>query len=174
MDNWLWDKKISVSMAKKILKNPKHKRFYVFAALLLARNNQPARVFKECLSPLLFCEHWAGIKRSMREDKWSEPRIVFWQAIYEKLLDKYRKQGIVLRKHTQDVRDPLCAKTGKLIRDTRKDQGLSQKDLAKKLGISQQIISRVEKGRENISLATLSSITRALGLKVEIAFTSTK
>jgi len=170
MDNWLWDKKISLSAAKKVLRNPKHKRFYALSALLLARNNEPASVFKEYLKPLIFCEHWARIKKSMREDKWNEPRIVFWQAIYERLLEKYREKGITLRKEIQLIKDPLCVKMGKMIRDARKEQGLSQKDLAKKLGISQQIISRVEKGRENISLATLTNITRALGVKAEISF----
>jgi DNA-binding XRE family transcriptional regulator len=172
MKNWLWDKKINISTAKKILKKPEHKRFYTLAALLLARSNEPAKVFKEYLNPLVFCEQWSRIKKSMREDTWNEPRIIFWQAIYEKLLNKYRKRGIALRKDVRIVKDPLCAKTGKLIRNTRKEQGLSQKDLAKKLGISQQIISRVEKGRENISLATLTNITRALGVKVEFIFTS--
>jgi DNA-binding XRE family transcriptional regulator len=162
---------MSLSAAKAILRDPGHRRFYVLAALLLARNNEPAGVFREYLKPLVFCEQWPRIKKSMREDKWNDPRIVFWQAIYEKLLDKYRKKGIALRKDLRVVKDPLCAKTGKLVRDTRKSQGLSQKDLAKRLGISQQVISRVEKGRENVSLATLANITRALGVKVEITVT---
>ena len=66
-------------------------------------------------------------------------------------------------------------KVGKDIRGIRQAKGLSQKGLAKKLGVSQQLVSRVEKGKENISLRTLTSISRALNRKIEINLTkSTK
>jgi len=44
-------------------------------------------------------------------------------------------------------------------------EGFSQKELAQKLRISQQIISRIESGRENISLLTLEKVAAALGKK---------
>ena len=42
--------------------------------------------------------------------------------------------------------------------------GLSQKNLAEKMGCSQQYISKVLKGRENLSIATISKIEEALDL----------
>ena len=138
------------------------------AALLLSRKNTPDEVFKNYLDPIVFCRYWPAIKRKMRQDKWSEPRIIFWQAIYEKLLDRYRSQGLTFRKEASLARNSLCGVLGKKIRDARKKQGLSQKKLAKRLGISQQLISRIEKGGENMSLRTLSSISRALGKRIEI------
>jgi len=48
--------------------------------------------------------------------------------------------------------------------------GLSQKDFAKKIGVSQQLISRIEQGRENVSLGTLDNISRALGKELRINF----
>lgn len=168
--NWLWDRKISASGARRILKNPAHRRFFYLAALLLARNNEPKEVFDNYLEPLLLCKHWAVIKKRMREDKWAGPRIIFWQAIYERLLEKYRKRGIVFRKAAPFVRDPLCEITGRQIRDIRKADNLSQKKLAKKLDVSQQMVSRIEKGKENISLVTLNNVSRALGKKIEIKF----
>ena len=93
-------------------------------------------------------------------------------AIYEALLDKYRKRGVTFRKEAPFVKNPLCAKIGKEIRNIRRKQGLLQKELAKKLGVSQQFISRIEKGKENISLSTLNNISHTLGQKVEINLTA--
>lgn len=168
--NWLWDRKIPDSKAKKALKEPDSKNFIALAALLLSRKNDPREVFKGYLDPLVFCKQWASIKRRMRQDKWNEPRIIFWQAIYEKLADKYRKKGIIFRKEILQVRDPLCQETGMRMGAIRRHQGLSQKELAEKIGISQQLISRIEKGRENVSLITLTNIARALNMRVDVDF----
>jgi DNA-binding XRE family transcriptional regulator len=168
-DNWLWDRKISDAGAKKILKKPQSKDFFAMAALLLSRKNTPAEVFKNYLDPLVFCRHWNEIKRKMRQDKWNEPRIVFWEAVYEKLIDKYRKKGIVFRKKAS-AREPLCEAIGKKIAAIRRQQGLSQKEMALKLRVSQQLISRIESGRENVSLLTLSNVVAALNKKVKVDF----
>jgi len=171
-NNWLWDRKISDSRARKILKDPKQKNFILLAALLLSRKNEPKDVFKKYMNPLLFCRQWAVIKRRMRKDKWSEPRITFWQAIYEALLNKYRKQGVAFRREVPFVKNPLCEKIGKELRNIRKRQGLSQGELAKKMDVSQQLISRIEKGKENISLSTLNDVSGALGQKIQINLTA--
>lgn len=168
--DWLWDRKISLSEVKRILKNPEDKNFILISSLLLTRKNEPREVFKEYIDPLLFCKYWSEIKRRMRQDKWSQPRIIFWQAVYEKLQEKYRKRGARFRQESPVVRDSLCKIVGDEIRKLRKEKGLSQRGLAEKLGISQQLISRVEKGKENISLITLKNISEALGKNVEIKF----
>lgn len=168
--NWLWDRKISDNGAKKIMKHAGSKEFIPLASLLLSRNNDPKDVFRHYLDPLIFCKQWAAIKRRMRKDRWSEPRIVFWQAIYENLSDKYRKKGIIIREEKPRLKEPLCHITGKQISDIRREQGLSQKELAKKMGISQQLISRVEKGRENVSVSTLANMARALNKRIKISF----
>ena len=168
--NWLWDRKISDAGARKIMKDTGSKEFVPLAALLLSRNNDPKDVFRHYLGPLVFCKQWAAIKRRMRKDKWSEPRIVFWQAVYENLSDKYHKKGIIFREELPQAKEPLCYTTGKQISDIRREQGLSQKEMAKKIGISQQLISRVEKGRENVSVSTLANMARALNKRIEISF----
>lgn len=168
-NNWLWDRKITDTMAKKILKKPDAKKFFTMAALLLLRNNDPGEVFNSYLGPVIFCRHWPAIKRKMRQDKWGEQRIIFWQAIYERLIDKYRKKGMVF-KRDKSAKEPFCETVGRNIADIRRGQGLSQKELAKKIGVSQQLISRIENGGENISLTTLTRIARMLNRKVEINF----
>ena len=167
--NWLWDRKISETEAKKVLRKPDAEDFLSMAALLLSRNNTPRDVLKKYLDPVVFCKYWPSIKRKMRQNKWNEPRIVFWQAIYEKLADKYRRNGVVFKKTPIDKK-PFCEAIGKEIAYIRREQGLSQKDLARKVGVSQQLISRIEKGGENISLGTLTNVSKALNKKIEINF----
>ncbi len=167
--NWLWDRKLEISQVKKILRNPQDRKFILFASLLLARNNEPSEVFKECLKPEVFCKYWSFIKKRMRQDTWNQPRIVFWQAIYEKLIEKFREQGVSFRKGSPSVQDSICREVGRLIYSRRKELRLSQKELAEKMNISQQLISRVEKGKENISLFTFKNIAKALNSTITIS-----
>ncbi len=167
--NWLWDRKISISEARKILKDPSDRRFILFASLFLARKNNIQEVFRE-LDPFIFCKYWAEIKKAMKQDKWAKSKVIFWQTIYEGTRDRYRKKGVKFRKDTFVVRDAACEIVGKEIRRIRKEKGLSQKALSQKAGISQQLISRIEKGRENISLITLKRISKPFAKKVEINF----
>lgn len=168
--DWLWDRKISPNKAKRILKNPQHKNFVLFTSLLLARKNNPEEVFKEYIDPIIFCRYWLNIKRSMRKDKWNSKRIIFWQTIYEKLRDRYRKNGVEFRERKEIVINKFCEEVGSQIRNIRKEQGLSQQALAKKMGVSQQLISRIERGQENVSLITLTNVMKALNKQINITF----
>ena len=168
--NWLWDRKTSVNEVKKILRNPKNEKFLKFAALLLSRENSPKEVFTKYLKPINFCRNWRLIKKVMRKDNWNEPRIEFWQAIYEKLLEKYRRKKIQINGFEKEVKpiDELCQAVGGKIENIRKQKGFTQKQLAKKMKVSQQLISRAESGRENISLITLKKIVSSLDSEISI------
>jgi DNA-binding transcriptional regulator YiaG len=50
------------------------------------------------------------------------------------------------------------------IQEQRRIQGLTQKQLADRLGVSQAMISQWENGEENVTVATLARISLALGL----------
>jgi transcriptional regulator with XRE-family HTH domain len=58
------------------------------------------------------------------------------------------------------------------IRMVRKERGWSQNDVAKRLGVIQQYVSRIESGRENMTLATLQKVSKALGRRVQILLAS--
>lgn len=167
-NDWLWDRNIGIQKAKRILRRPEDKRFVLAASLLFSRKNDPKEVFRSYIDPLIFVKYWTAIKKRMRRDKWARDRIIFWQAIYEKLADRYRKKGIRFRKSDNVIKDALYETVGKAIRNIRVEKGLSQKGLAHKIGISQQLISRIEKGRENVSLSTLRRISDALDRRLEI------
>jgi DNA-binding XRE family transcriptional regulator/predicted RNase H-like HicB family nuclease len=56
------------------------------------------------------------------------------------------------------------------IRWARHDAKLSQGELGKKAGVSQQQIAKLENPDENPSLETLAKVARALGLEVNVEF----
>jgi len=54
----------------------------------------------------------------------------------------------------------------KLLREKRKRAGLSQANLAKRLGRSQSFISKYESGQLRLDLVELRSICQSLGISV--------
>jgi len=51
---------------------------------------------------------------------------------------------------------------GNLITRLREDRGMSQESLAQKIGTTQSVVARIEKGEQNLSTETLSKISSAL------------
>ena len=60
------------------------------------------------------------------------------------------------------------------ILDARIKQGVTQKELAQKIGTKQSVISRLESGRANPSIGFLKRLAQALNSHLEIRFTSFK
>lgn len=57
---------------------------------------------------------------------------------------------------------------GIAIRDAREEAGLSQTELAARIGIAQSALSRIEAGRANLTLGTLQRVTDALGVPLRL------
>ena len=55
-----------------------------------------------------------------------------------------------------------------LLRWARREAGLTQADLAKRAGVSQQQIAKMEDPDSNPTIDTLEKIARALGLRLEV------
>jgi len=55
-----------------------------------------------------------------------------------------------------------------LVRTTRREQGITQAELARRLGTSQSAIARLESGRANPTVAGLDRTLRALGRRLEL------
>lgn len=53
----------------------------------------------------------------------------------------------------------------------RIEQGLSQKELAERIGTRQSAVSRIERGECNPSVALLSKIAKALDRELQVRFT---
>lgn len=57
---------------------------------------------------------------------------------------------------------------GELIRQRRADLSLSQNELAKQIGTTQQWVSRLEKGKNDIGTARLLAVLAALEMNLDI------
>lgn len=63
-----------------------------------------------------------------------------------------------------DNKIPSTKDLGLMVRDARKEQGLSQDDLAGMTGVGRRFISDVEQGKETAQLGKVLLILSALGL----------
>lgn len=59
-------------------------------------------------------------------------------------------------------------KIGAYLKEMRKENGLTQTDMAKKIHTTNSVISRMENHAEDIKLSTIEKFAEALGKKVEI------
>lgn len=167
-ENIFWDKKIEESAVKNILKDEFHPRFIEFSALLLSRTNKTKDVFREYLDKIVFCRNWRRIKNRMRKNNWNDSRIIFWDEVYQVILTKI---DIKKLKIPQKKQKPLSKKLKQIcdiIRKTRKEKSWTQKQLAKKTGLSQQTISFAENGYLNFSFKTFITLLKALDLEINI------
>lgn len=57
---------------------------------------------------------------------------------------------------------------GKLIRESRKSQGLTQKDLALVAGVSVRLIVELENGKRGVNIEVVIKLCSLLGLKIEV------
>ena len=61
-----------------------------------------------------------------------------------------------------------------VVRQVRQRIGISQKDLARKVGITQAFLSEVETGTKSPSLLTAAKLARALGCTIDELLGETK
>lgn len=160
---WQWDVRHSDEEIQKILKDPTSPSFLHYAALLLTRTNVPKEAFGRYLRKEDFCIQWSGIKRRMHKDPLAQDRIRFWEAIYRHIKEDLKAKGIKLRHPSKTgATDSLRAKMGKQIRDVRRNKRITQSELAERTGLTQQFLSKIEQGTENISLDTVERIQKSL------------
>jgi transcriptional regulator with XRE-family HTH domain len=55
---------------------------------------------------------------------------------------------------------------GQKIRKLRKEQGWSQEEFADKCGIGRAHMSLIERGQQNLTLATLETLCKVLGISM--------
>ena len=152
--NWLWDTRLSEARVKRILKNEHDPRFYIYAEKLFSRVNNAQEAFKY-VSRRTFRKTWPVIKQRVEKDAWAKPKAQFWQNIYEK-----ETGNRIVHEERMGI--------AQQIKSLRVQMGYTQNELAKKLGVIQQYISKLEAGRENLTIDTLRHVADILGKKLVI------
>ena len=101
---------------------------------------------------------------------YNHPACSYGRAVWvDKNNEAYTQVGMITPFYTiipdeQDERERI----GRDISELRKAAGLSQLDLAKKIGRARSYISAIENGKQHISINVLCNIAAELGAKVEI------
>ena len=101
---------------------------------------------------------------------YNHPACSYGRAVWvDKNNEAYTQVGMITPLYTvipdeQDERERI----GRDISELRKDAGLSQSDLAKKIGRARSYISAIENGKQHISINVLTNIAAALGARVEV------
>lgn len=87
---------------------------------------------------------------------------------FDELLDReYGVKGTPER--DQFDRDAEAFILAERLKEERKKAGLTQAQLAEKIGTKKSYISRIENGRADVQLSTLFKIFQGLGKRVSIA-----
>lgn len=61
-------------------------------------------------------------------------------------------------------------KFGKRIRSLRLEKGLSQEELADKVGLHRTYIGAIERGEQNVSIDNIAKLAKTLGKSIEELF----
>lgn len=88
-------------------------------------------------------------------EKYSEEdEPIEWEVLAKERIEKYKKSGLVLR-------------------GMRYREGISQKDLAKKTGISQNEISKIENGKRTVGEKVAKRLAQALNTDYRLLISKT-
>ena len=82
-------------------------------------------------------------------EKYGESESIAWEELAQDRIAKYKKSGLVLR-------------------GARYREGLSQKDLAKRTGITQENISRMENGQRAVGEKVAKKLAKVLRIDFEL------
>ncbi len=104
----------------------------------------PGKVKKLALVP---AEHLPKLETFL--DKYGESDSVSWEELAKDDIARYGKSGIALR-------------------GARYREGLSQKELAKRTGVSQDNISKMENGKRSIGEKVAKKLAKALRIDFEL------
>ena len=167
--NWHWDINLPETKIKKILTREDDPRFPRIAGALLSRMEDPKEVFK-LITPVSFCRRWRAIEREIKSDNWTKEKAAFWKTTYLRLSKELREKGEKIRQieiiRLDDFDRDLVAK----IRECRKNVLMTQKELAVSMGVSQQFISNIEKGRERPNLDFLKKLAYTTRRSLQLVF----
>lgn len=168
--NWAWDLNIPMSKIKKILRREDDPRFPRLAGVLLARVQDPKQAF-DLITPQAFCRRFRAIQNEISSDEWTREKSAFWKATYLRLSKELQQSGEKIRKPEKIRLDDFDKALIVTTQGCRKAALLSQKELAERMGCSQQYISGVETGREKITIGFLKKMVEVTGQRIDLTIT---
>jgi len=161
ISKYFWDiNENALKETAKIIKNPKHPQFPVKMVIFLSRCDKPKELFS-LVTKATFIDAWPKIRTQwMKRARQSDFRD-WWETIYEQLVDAHE----LAHKKPASITPVFFRNFGTLIKEARVRKGLSQKQLAHRIGMKQPDVSMIEEGKKNITLYTVMRFCNVLGIK---------
>lgn len=97
----------------------------------------------------------------------SAEKLSHLQSANSMLDEKYGEKGTASRAEFELSCDTFII--GEQLKEERIRQGLTQEELAQRIGTKKSFISRVENGHVDIQLSTLSRLFNGLGRRVSVS-----
>lgn len=91
---------------------------------------------------------------------------VYWNEELDVDVETVYDEGIDVTDQYDDIDSAII---GFIIKEKRLERNLSQEDLAKKIGIDQSDLSKIEKGLSNPSIKMVNRIAKGLDAKLSIS-----
>lgn len=158
---YFWDlNEIALAQTKGILKNPNHPKFTARFITFLSRCDKPRELFS-LISKEEFIEFWPKVRSCWRKISGDSSFVDWWETVYEQLAQDLQGKKITPKGKSAKT----FLRIGRMIKEARVEKGLSQNGLALRAGMKQPDISRIEEGRKNITLGTLSRLCKILGIE---------
>jgi len=158
---YFWDlKEEAMKETERILRNPKHPEFTKRMVTLLSRCDKPRELFST-ISRKKFVENWPRIRICWVKHARRSDFRDWWETIYEQIVEQYQQGS----RKIQGEAPTFFRGIGRVIKETRIEKGLSQKQLAHAVSMKQPDVSKVEEGKKNITLFTLIRLCKTLGIK---------
>ena len=158
-----WMNAEAVKETEKIIRNPAHPLFVNRIYEFLSRNDDAKALFR-LISRKDFVEQWPKVRLYWNKKSTAPDFKAWWETLYEQILksehEKTRMEGGPSKTFEAIAR---------AIRDARIEKGWSQSDFARRVRMNQPNVSKMEKGRMNMTLQTLVRICKVLEIK-NIAF----
>lgn len=89
-------------------------------------------------------------------------------ATFDELLDvEYGKTGTPERDQFEDEAQTFCL--AECLKEERKKAGLTQEELAERIGTKKSYISKLENGHADVQLSTLFRIFKGLGKRISVS-----
>jgi HTH-type transcriptional regulator/antitoxin HipB len=129
---------------------------------------------------------WGAVELEPEVEEWLLSPSARWSAVCEKGTRRRTEQMSRRRAWSElraerlsrpDARQAYWAAMrafhiGEEVRRLRTQRGLSQQELAERMGVAQSVVARLEAGGVEPRLSTLDRVAQALGVELEVHFQS--
>jgi ribosome-binding protein aMBF1 (putative translation factor) len=98
--------------------------------------------------------------------------IIPFENIFKEMYDTPEKLARFHKEHKkfrEECKRELLEEIGTDVKKTRKKKGLTQADLARILNTSRTTVTRIEQGRQNLTVEYIAKLSGALGKTIKVS-----